>query len=105
MTAQLALKLLLISVIPGIAGWLARKTFPRLAMFLMGVPMGALGLWMVTSTLELSIQGKAHTFSRHASAFSKEALPSSFEWSFWFHLLLGILIVAVGILAMVLPLT
>ena len=105
MTSSLALKLVLLSVVPGVLGYVVRKSMPRCASFLMGMPMFALGLWFSVSTLELAGKGMAHTLSRHNTVFSKAASPESFEWSFWFHLGLGAFMLLAGLLAMVLPLT
>ena len=105
MTSDLVLKLLLIAVLPGAIGYLLRKSLPRLASVLLGVPLSLLGLWAILSTLELAGRGMAHTFSRHNTIFSKVSSPGSFELSFWFHLGLGTFILLLGVLAIVLPLT
>ncbi len=105
MTSGLVLKLLLFAVVPGVLGYVIRKSMPRLASFFMGIPMSLLGLWAVLSTLELAEKNMAHTFSRHNTVFSRAASPESFEWSFWFHLCLGALILLLGVGAMLLPLT
>lgn len=74
-------------------------------MFLLGFPTSLLGLWMALSTLELEKRGLAHTFRRHNTVFSRDVSPAAFDGSFWFHLCLGCLMLLIGVLCLVLPLT
>lgn len=105
MTEGFALALAGVGFVLGMLGYSIRRQFPRGAMFLMALMVCGIGLWGVVSTLELAKKGQAHTFSRHYSTFSAAAAPGAFEWSYWFHLALGALLLIVGVAALVFPFT
>jgi hypothetical protein len=100
-----ALPIAAIGLICGAVGMIFRHRTPRVALFLMGLAALSLGIWMVTSTLELDAIGKAHMISRSYKLFNQSDAPSDGRISFWFHLVLGIFILLVGLVTVILPFT
>lgn len=99
--ADLALMLAAVGFIFGMIGYWMRHRHPRLAMFLMSAAFFSLSLWVLASTYELAIDGKAHTFSRHYGTFAKADRPGDFTLSVWVHSILGTGMLIVSIVGMV----
>ncbi len=70
-------------------------------MFLMSMMFFTLSLWLLASTYEFELQGKAHTFSRHYGTLAKVDHPSDFIQSVWFHTILGIGVLIASVVGMV----
>jgi hypothetical protein len=103
LTAVNALAIAGICLLLGVVGFAIRKKFPRGSVFLGGITLCGAGLWMVVSTLELAEKGLAHAFSRKPGTFSENSAPEAFEWSYWFHLGLGLLCLLGGVYMLVVP--
>lgn len=103
--STLALVVAGIGFLVGIVGNNFRKKSKRIAMVSGGFMALTLGAWLLISTLEANAQGLAHVFSRRTAYFAKNSDLLSFELSFWFHAILGVVIILCGLFCMVMPFT
>jgi hypothetical protein len=101
MLSTITLLLHLVSIAVSMEGYRIRHKRPRTALFLLGAwPTGA-GIWFLTSTYELYLEGKAHTISRHYQTISKMSNPSGFDSAVLFHIALGAFLLIIGIVFMI----
>lgn len=101
MLSTITLLLHLVSIAVSMEGYRIRHNKPRLALFLLGAwPIGA-GIWFLTSTYELYLEGETHTISRHYQTISKTTDPSSFDSAVVFHVALGSILLILGLAIMI----
>jgi hypothetical protein len=105
MTSTDALAIACICFLLGTVGYVARKKFPRLAVFFGGIAICSAGFWAIFTTLDLAGQRLAHTFSRRFGTFSESTAPEAFTWSYWFHLGLGTFLLLFGTYLLAVPFT
>ena len=75
-----------------------RKSNPRFALLSTCAFIISLGLWVLSSTIELAIQGQAHDFLRSFNkVFSKVEHPKKYLFSVIVHSTLGFLGILFGI--------
>jgi len=75
-----------------------RRNHPRFALYSISSLILGLGLWVLSSTVDLAMQDRAHDFGRSFhSAFSKKDHPKKFMFSIGFYACLGVAGTAFGL--------
>ena len=82
-----------------------RSRHKRTFLVATGAMMFTLGLWLLVSTLEAQTADRAHVFSRHVGYLIRSSNPELFWYSVWFHSLLAVLSMSMGMLAILMPFT
>ena len=106
MSASLVGALVLMSAMPAVVGYFLRQSIPRTALFLLGLPVALVGLWLILMLLEDSQKNVAPRLPvRYRSLLRLFGASEPSEGWFWLYLVCGGLVLVIGVVAMVLPFT
>lgn len=97
MYSGLLLKLNIVLFSAAAIGYLARYRFPRIALLTCALLVAGASLWLMASTYELAMQGKALTITRDYAEFLRSQNTGAFTTSVWLHAVLAALLFGAGL--------
>ena len=99
MLSDIILPITLILFLASIYGYYClRDNKQRLTLTLLSLFISSLSLWVLSSSIELATQGKAHKFLRSFNEiFSKSEHPTMFILSLTIHSILGLIGITIGV--------